>query len=131
MFVILQKLCECCQMTLPTMFSQEMSYYEDLCKLKYIIGMIKDSEKELAKQVGVNTSDIVTLKQQMQQIYDGDYEFLEGIIEKSIKNVWFGLTQSGYFVAYIPESWSDIKFATSGYDTIANNVNYGHLILKY
>lgn len=45
--------------------------------------------------------------------------------------VFFGLTDDGYFVAYIPESWDDISFGTSGLDTIIPGVEYGHLILSF
>ena len=54
------------------------------------------------------------------------------IIGGMIKNVYFGLTDSGYFVAYIPESWSDIIFNTTEYDiTVALQPEYGHLVLSY
>lgn len=56
------------------------------------------------------------------------------LMAESIKNVFFGLTDSGYFVAYIPDSWSDIEFNTSDYDiTIPDRptLEYGHLILSY
>ena len=45
-----------------------------------------------------------------------------------VKQVYFGLTLEGYFVAYIPESWDDIIFDTGmvyGVDT------YGRLILRW
>ena len=48
-----------------------------------------------------------------------------------VKFVFFGLTQDGYFVAYIPDSWSDIHFGTSGYDDFPAGVDYGHLTLSY
>ena len=49
-----------------------------------------------------------------------------------IKNVWFGLTDSGYFVAYVPDSWSDIIFKTTGLDiSIEFQPEYGHLVLQY
>lgn len=54
------------------------------------------------------------------------------IIAAIIKNVWFGLTDTGYFVAYIPESWSDIIFRTTGLDIeIDLQPEYGHLVLQY
>lgn len=53
------------------------------------------------------------------------------LVGELVKQVYFGLTDTGYFVAYIPESWSDIDFFTSGWDDYPENVNYGHLILKY
>ena len=45
-----------------------------------------------------------------------------------IKHVYFGLTNDGYFCAFIPDNWSDIHF-----DTIsdADSELYGHLLLMY
>lgn len=54
------------------------------------------------------------------------------LISYAIKNVWFGLTDSGYFVTYIPDSWNDIIFNTIGYDIdVEDSVNYGRLVLSY
>lgn len=54
------------------------------------------------------------------------------IIGELVKMVFFGLTDSGYFVAYIPESWSDITFKTTEYDiNIPLFGEYGHLVLYY
>lgn len=50
------------------------------------------------------------------------------IIAEKIKAVHFGLTNDGYFCAYIPDSWSDIHFDTvSDFD----DPLYGHLMLIY
>ena len=50
------------------------------------------------------------------------------IIAEKIKAVHFGLTNDGYFCAYIPDSWSDIHFETvEDYD----DPLYGHLMLLY
>lgn len=54
------------------------------------------------------------------------------IISEIIKTVFFGLTDDGYFVAYIPDSWDDIIFNTTGLDiTVALQPEYGHLVLSY
>lgn len=54
------------------------------------------------------------------------------IIGSKINNVFFGLTDAGYFTAFIPESWKEIKFNTTGYDIIiATQPDYGHLTLSY
>lgn len=54
------------------------------------------------------------------------------VISAIIKNVWFGLTQTGYFIAYVPESWSDIIFKTTGLDIELDLMpEYGHLVLQY
>ena len=56
------------------------------------------------------------------------------LIGELVKHVFFGLTDDGYFVAYIPDSWDDITFNTSDYDIRLvehPEVGYGHLILSY
>ena len=50
------------------------------------------------------------------------------IIKQSIMMVWFGLTDDGYFVAYIPESWDDITFDTG---MVFGRFDYGRLTLRY
>ena len=52
------------------------------------------------------------------------------IIGKSIKTVIFGL-ENGYFVAYIPDSWDEITFGTTGLDDFPAGWDYGHLTLTY
>ena len=56
---------------------------------------------------------------------------LESLIADAMKMVFFGLTEDGYFVAYIPDSWSEITFGTSGLDDFPANVDFGHLTLSY
>lgn len=53
------------------------------------------------------------------------------IIGKLVKMVFFGITQDGYFIAYIPESWEDIIFGTTGLDDFPAGIEYGHLTLSY
>ena len=54
------------------------------------------------------------------------------IVGDMMKMVFFGLTDSGYFVAYIPESWEDIEFFTTGWDFTTDLMpEYGHLVLGY
>ena len=56
----------------------------------------------------------------------------DDLVGEMVKNVFFGLTDSGYFVAYIPESWDDITFNTTGLDIeVALMPDYGHLVLSY
>ena len=53
------------------------------------------------------------------------------IVGDMAKTVWFGLTDGGYFVAYIPESWDEITFKTTGYDYETElQPEYGHLVLQ-
>lgn len=53
------------------------------------------------------------------------------LVGELVKMVIFNITDDGYFVAYIPESWDDIIFGTSGLDEIIPGVDYGRLILSY
>ena len=85
------------------------------------------------------------LKKMVDQIYTGDLtpalelsirtwlkDNAASIIEDWVKMVFFGLTNAGYFVAYIPDSWDDITFKTTGYDlTLSAMPDYGHLVLQY
>lgn len=53
---------------------------------------------------------------------------LEWVFTHIAKQVYFGLNEQGYFVAYIPDGWDDIVFDTGmvyGVDT------YGRLILRW
>lgn len=53
------------------------------------------------------------------------------LVGELVKMVFFGITQDGYFVAFIPESWDDITFGTTGLDDFPAGVEYGHLTLSY
>ena len=53
------------------------------------------------------------------------------IVGDMAKTVWFGLTDAGYFVAYVPESWDEVVFKTTGYDYITElQPEFGHLVLQ-
>lgn len=58
-------------------------------------------------------------------------EYGVDIIADLIKMVFFGITDDGYFIAYIPESWDEIVFGTSGLDDFPAGVDYGHLTLSF
>lgn len=53
------------------------------------------------------------------------------IIGEIIKMVFFEITDTGYFAAYIPDSWSEIIFGTTGLDDFPAGVDFGHLTLSY
>lgn len=61
-------------------------------------------------------------------VHDWITENMNKIFTTIAKQVYFGLNEQGYFVAYIPEGWDDIRFDTGmvyGEDT------YGRLILRW
>lgn len=64
--------------------------------------------------------------------YDWMLENAADIVGKMINLVIFNITDDGYFVAYIPESWDEIQFGTTGLDTFTSlQPEYGHLVLSY
>lgn len=64
----------------------------------------------------------------LEQIEKWINDNLEKVMHLLIRNVFFGLNLEGYFVAYVPESWSEIIFDT-GMDYSLNT--YGRLILRF
>lgn len=55
-----------------------------------------------------------------------------GLVGDMVKFVFFGLTDDGYFVAYIPDPWDSIIFNTTNYDiTIPEVSEFGRLVLSY
>ena len=118
-----------CQSVLPLVYDDSLSYYEVLCKVADYINKLIETDKELF-------DDIDAIKKEMNIIQkwidDFNISDIEEIIGECIKMVFFGLTQNGYFVAYIPDSWDDITFSTSQYDDFTTVApDFGHLILSY
>lgn len=55
------------------------------------------------------------------------------ILDDIVSLVFFGLEiidGAGYFCAYIPESWEEIIFGTSGLDDFPPDTDFGHLTLS-
>lgn len=53
------------------------------------------------------------------------------LVAEMIKLVFFGITDTGYFVAYIPDGWDDIIFGTTGLDIFPSGLDFGHLTLSF
>ena len=53
------------------------------------------------------------------------------LVGQLVKSVFFAIDDNGYFIAYIPDSWDEIDFGTSGLDDFPPNVDFGHLTLSY
>ena len=137
-----------CQKVLPLVYDDSLSYYEVLCKLvEYLNVLIKNQDllNELIKEYGLSISelqeDMKTLQEELEKVKNGDYvslyldsiiawidKNLQELVARIVKYVTFGLTQDGYFIAYIPPSWQFINF-----DTIIepNSELYGHLVLRW
>ena len=123
-----------CQKVIPLVYDESLSYYEVLCKCVDYINQLIDSDKEIVDNLDELKADMA----QVQEWIDSfNYEPLLQTVAKMVQTyitagVYFGLTDDGYFVAYIPESWSDIHFNTTGYDiNLPIQPEFGHLVLSY
>lgn len=95
----------------------------------------------MGAHVNMNHDEIEKLKKLFQDFIDGKYDQyyqdviwqwvqdnMPEIIRNAIKMVYFGLTDDGYFCAFIPDAWSDITFDTGA---VFGRTDYGRLILRF
>ena len=118
--------------------------------LDFIIKQLKECIEKvgtISNYAETHEPEYLALKNMVDDLYTGNYppEFINSlynwcnrnvldIIGELSTHVFFGLTDSGYFTAYIPESWHDIVFNTSDYDITLSDrpdISYGHLVLSY
>lgn len=130
-----------CQRILPAVYDDSLSYYELLCrvvaKLNEVIELVQGSPavvEEMQAAIAELQQELKDFKEHgfddyyKEQVQEWVDENLDNIFGYVVRQVYFGLTLEGYFVAYIPRGWSDIVF-----DTGANysEETYGRLILKW
>lgn len=137
-----------CQMVLPAVYDDSLSYYELLNKVvKYLNDTIHalnenaDIIEQKFAELDELKKELDELQEEMDKWKNGDYisQYIEALIQyfdeniidwvsRVVKYVSFGLDEKGYFKAYIPFSWKFLKF-----DTIMDceDSRYGHLILRY
>ena len=128
-------------------FPHTRTYDTDLGRLIEHVASYDEVITALNEWIATNTPKIEDLEAFKEALESGDLpegvkngimvwcqENLIDLVGETIKNVFFGLTDSGNFVAYIPDSWSDITFNTNLYDYVLVDhpeIGYGHLILSY
>ena len=108
--------------------------------LKYVINLVKSVE-EIDGWIENHQKEYEELKEICDNLQNGTLTpalenslkiwintNLENLIGEAIKTVHFGLTNDGYFCAWIPSSWSDVQFDTI---TDFDDPLYGHLVLMY
>lgn len=130
-----------CQKVLPAVYDDSLSYYELLCKVIDKLNEVIAKDNEQSEVINLLAIELNELKGLFDQFIESGFDdyykeqvenwidtHLEYIYRYTIKQVYFGLTANGFFCAWIPESWEDIKF-----DTIMDysSPNYGCLVLKY
>lgn len=117
-----------CQKALPLVYDDSLSYYEVLCKVVNYMNEIVKDDQEFA-------DDIVRMEQAIAElnefIENFDTSYAESIIREYLATMIFVEIPDGHFVYYIPDSWEDIQFETTGYDVEITGYDYGHLVLNY
>ena len=96
---------------------------EKIPGIESAISALQEADKEINKRL----DDVV---QQISTLVDDDtiMHLVMQAIDSSIKMVFFGLNEDGYFVAYIPNSWDCITFGTI---MDCESPNFGRLTLSY
>lgn len=97
-----------------------------------IDGWIENHEKEYEELKKIY-DDLVSGKftpEMLNALEKWTKKYTVEIIGNAIKTAFFTL-ENGYLVVYIPDSWSEIDFGTSGLDVFIENVDFGHLVLDY
>lgn len=118
-----------CQKILPLVYDDSLSYYEVLCKVVDYINKLIDDENSAITQIEELKKELEIIQKWIDEF---DTSFAEKIIQKYLATMIFvEITDSGYFVYYIPEQWSDITFETTGLDVEIPNTDYGRLVLIY
>lgn len=122
-----------CQKVLPLVYDDSLSYYEVLCKVVEYINNLIATDNEIFASIDEMKNDIKTLREWVDNFDANVEKTLREIIDKYIATmVFFGITDDGYFVAYIPDNWDDITFYTTELDIfLPIEPEYGHLVLAY
>ena len=118
-----------CYKVLPLVYDDSLSYYEVLCKVVDYINKLIEQDKIFGDELTKLKEDLTTVQNWIDN-YDTSYA--KEILEKYIANmIYVDISDSGYIIYHIPESWNDIKFYTTGLDiTVPTENEYGHLVLS-
>lgn len=118
-----------CQKVLPLVYDDSLSYYEILCKVVNYINNIIDNEKEITEEVESLKAELKVVQEWIAKF---DTSYAESIIKKYIATMIFlEISDSGYILYFIPDTWEDINFNTTGKDIQIDGQEYGRLVLSY
>ena len=119
-----------CQKILPLVYDDSLSYYELLCKVVDYINDLINNDKAIYGELTQVQNDLTIIKK---WIEDFGTEYAEKILAEHIATmILVEITDSGYIVYYMPSTWDDFKFNTTGLDIeLPQEPEYGHLVLSY
>ena len=118
-----------CYKVLPLVYDDSLSYYEVLCKVVNYINKLIDQDKIFGDELTKLKEDLATVQE---WIKTDNTAYIKNIVEKYIAGmIYVDISDSGYIIYHVPESWKDIKFYTTGLDiTVPTTNDYGHLVLS-
>ena len=119
-----------CQKVLPLVYDDSLSYYEVLCKIvAYLNKLITDTNSIIA-DIDELTEELATVQEWIDNF---DTSYIKEVVEKYLATMIFvEITDAGYIVYYIPETWDNITFNTTGLDVnVPGTSEYGRLVLSY
>lgn len=124
-------------------FPHTRSYDSDLGWLIKTVNSYDETLRALdewAQQTDLSVKELEDFKKALEDgnlpegVRNGLYRWatlnFPALLAEAVKSVFFTL-ENGYFVAYIPDSWDEITFGTSGLDDFPVGIDYGHLTLSY
>lgn len=119
-----------CQKVLPLVYDESLSYYEVLCKVvDYLNNMVNDVNKVIDEYENLR-KELAIVKAWIDN-FSGEY--LEKLIQEKIATMIFvEISDAGYIMYYIPDTWGDITFNTTELDIeVKEYPEYGRLVLSY
>ena len=118
-----------CQKVLPLVYDDSLSYYEMLCKITSYVNDIVENDKTFAGDLEQIRKELAIVQE---WINNFDTSYIEEVIKKYVATMIFiEISDAGYFIYYIPETWEDITFNTTGLDVDIPDREYGRLVLSY
>ena len=126
-----------CYKVLPLVYDDSLSYYELLCK---VVGKLNELIEKYASFDDMVAEIQTAIDALQKQIDEFDTTYIEKLIKDKLANmIYVWISDAGYFIYYIPESWNDVSFNTTCLDIsneeLANNghvanYEYGRLVLS-
>lgn len=126
---------------IPKLYWDVDSQEQGIRQLWKVVKKLCEYADEICDQTNLNTEDIRKLYETFKDFVEHGFEkyyeqqlkqwFLDNawkIYDRIAKQVYFGLTDDGYFCAYVPESWGEIQFDTGA---VFGRSDYGRLCLKF
>lgn len=127
--------------TIPKLYWDVKSQEQRILNLFDLLNKLVCYAEQMGIQLNVSQDELEKLKAEFEKFQDSGFEdYYEKQLAQWIKDnaatlfqllakqVYFGLTDDGYFCIYVPESWSDITFDTGA---VYGRADYGRLILRF